>query len=104
MRVNLLDAEKMNRENPKTFPIPSKEELDGVKVGDFIKVGFIVDDTNCTPGRFRVGVERMWVIVERITEGGFEGELNNDPVFINLTCGDKIENILRKNVLDITVD
>ena len=67
----LIDGVKRNEENPKTFHIPSKEEIGQLKKGDHVKLGF-EEEGNC---------ERMWVkIVDIVGEDHFVGMLDNQPL------------------------
>ena len=60
MACKLIDAQAMHRKHPKTFWVPSKQQLDAVKVGDHVKVA-------CRGVRF-------WVKVDKVTKGGFCGK------------------------------
>ena len=81
----LTDGVAMNAAHPLTFEIPTDEEKADIKPGDFVKLGFIGNMT-----------ERMWV---EVTEPG-KGLLNNDPVVVDMECGDPVE-YEPKNVLSI---
>jgi uncharacterized protein YegJ (DUF2314 family) len=76
MSYMLVDGVEMNRNHPRTFQIPSAIAKAGVKVGDYVKLGFceVGHDSN----------ERMWVKVTKRDGDKFEGYLDNDPAF--LTC------------------
>lgn len=79
----MVDGEKEARENPDTFCINSREEREGLQPGDFAKVGW----------RIRGGPgERMWVLVKSRVDGGYIGELNNDPVVFKdkMHCGQSV--------------
>lgn len=79
-----------NRANPKTFEIPSNEEKKEISRGDYVKVGFLQDGES----------ERMWLIVEEITDGDITGILDNDPVMTNCKRGDRFT-VYVDNVLSI---
>lgn len=89
--MKLLNAQMMHIKNPKTFSIPSPEELQSIAVGDHVKLGFLASHTNLGPG-----AERMWVLV---TAPG-EGTLANDPVILNLKFGNPVK-FHTNNVLSI---
>lgn len=64
--MNLMNAKELNQKHPKTFQIPSQEELDKVKVTDIVKV--------------EVYDERFWVIVKKIKDGEYLCTIDNDLV------------------------
>lgn len=70
MTYTLIDAVERNRLHPNTFHIPSTEEIMQLKKNDYAKVGFEEE------GKLS---EKMWVEINRIDGGKFEGKLNNDP-------------------------
>ena len=77
----LVNVEDMNQKHPETFEILSRKERESVLIGDFVKCIF----------QGKEGSERMWVIVQKdLGALRYEGELDNDPVFINAKCGDKV--------------
>lgn len=69
----LEDAEILNRENPDTFWIPSKERRENLVEGELVKLVFNLTDGNQTQG------ERMWVLVKSVGSSGYLGVLDNDP-------------------------
>jgi len=91
--MNLLDGVALNLENPDSFEIPSEEEKARVKVGDFVKIGF---KHNAGPRGALISAERMWV---QVTGPGV-GVLDNDPVVVFMTIGDKVK-FKPKNILSI---
>ena len=66
METTFIDAQQMHRNNPRTFAVPSDKELDGIKVGDYVKVA--------------VEGERFWVLVEGILNDTYTGKVWNDMV------------------------
>ena len=74
----LIDGAERHRQYPTTFEVPGGEDIRGLVVGDYVKLGFetVHPKPNAPSG------ERMWVKVTR-TEGGFEGTLANEPAFLN---------------------
>lgn len=87
----LVDAQKMNREHPDTFHIPTEEEINMLTVGSFVKLGFEVNDDDATS-------ERMWVEVTARENDDFIGELNNDPATIR---GLKYKDVITFKALNI---
>lgn len=75
--ITLIDGVDRNKAHPKTFNIPTEEEKAAVKTGDFIKIGFELDNM----------CERMWV---QVTEPG-KGLLNNDPELLPMQCDEPVE-------------
>lgn len=75
----LIDGVEQNRQNPKTFEIPTPNQKLNLKVGDYVKLGFQCDpEANCP-----VAAERMWLEIINIDGDDFEGILKNDPYFLN---------------------
>jgi hypothetical protein len=69
----------------KSFRMPDKVEIENLKAGSSVKLMF-ADPTRETGG------ERMFVNITKINEdGSFESELHNQPLFLPLKQGDKIE-------------
>ena len=85
MKYLLDDCVELNRKYPETFEIPTEEEKLNIESGDFVKLVFINPDKKAGDGMPEA--ERMWV---RVTVDGV-GVLDNDPVVVNLKCGDIIE-------------
>ena len=77
LKPKLTNCKKMNRRYPTTFEIPDEQDLDSLKVGDFVKV--------------IASSERFWVIIIR-TGNDWIGEINNDVEGDhNLKYGDLIQ-------------
>ena len=88
-KAEFVDAQEMHKNHPTTFNVPSEEELNAIKKGDFIKV--------C------VKTERFWVKVEEVKGDIIQGFVDNDLVFSSeheLFYGDLVE-LEKKNVYDI---
>lgn len=80
MKNKFLNAQEMAKLHPATFEAPTTEDLEKVKVGDYVKVS--------------TGDERFWVEVTKVDGSKISGEINNDLVCTDnhgLKCGDKIE-------------
>lgn len=84
--VKLIDAQQIHKENPKTFEVPSKKELDAVKPGDDVKV--------CD------GKERIWVKVQRIEGQKLYGYFDNVGFNPAMKLGGAVE-FEKKHVYDI---
>lgn len=84
--IELISGVEMNLSNPDTFIIPSLIEKESVRIGDYVKLGFT--QLSVTPNS-----ERMWVKVHGIGYGPhrFVGNLDNDPIIVQMTIGDKVE-------------
>lgn len=86
MGFRLGDGEAMNAEHPRSFFIPSAEERAGLSPGDVVKLLFLPDG-----GDAEMGGERMWVEVTEVTDVGWIGRLDNDPVVIEgIRAGDPV--------------
>ncbi|MGN1223507.1 MAG: DUF2185 domain-containing protein [Ruminococcus sp.] len=83
----LEDAQERHRKHPRTFDIPTEEEIEALQVNDLVKLIFSF------PEQLENGccAERMWVCITEITEDGFCGELDNHPYYLkDLKAGDRI--------------
>lgn len=82
MSYKLVDGIKQNKLHPDTFEIPTKKEIGEVKLGQYVKLGFIEEGSP---------PERMWVMVDSIKGDKFRGFLNNNPFIISsIKCGDVV--------------
>jgi hypothetical protein len=87
--LNLEDVEKTAGEHSDTFFIPSKKERTSQKVGDSVRLHFLLKDPSGDEPR----AERMWVTVtqEQRFLQSYKGVLQSPPVYIkNLKAGDEI--------------
>ena len=92
----LENAFELNKEYPDTFKIPSKKEIDSVKVNDLVKLIFV--EKNDSPETIP---ERMWVKIIEINKDNFVGILDNKPYYIeSVKYGDKIVFKI-ENIIDI---
>ena len=92
LKPKLENCKKQNKRYPQSFWIPSMEQLDTLRVGDFAKV--------IAPG------ERFWVYIHEHNGNNFVGEINNDLVGTDLhklKYGDLIA-FKRENICDIDRD
>ena len=96
----LVDGVAKAAAHPATFHIPSAEDIAGIKVGDYVKLGFVVDSPENLPsGRLRASAERMWVNVRSLAP--FSGVLANDPVVLeDIKAGDTVD-FESRHILDI---
>jgi hypothetical protein len=78
----LADGEKLNREHPRSFFIPSRERRDRLVIGEDVKLAFETPD-----GRS----ERMWVTITKAESPRFSGVLANVPTIIDLAIGVRVE-------------
>lgn len=75
--ITFADAQAMRIKHPATFYAPSKEDLDNIKDGDFVKVS--------------VNNERFWVIVTNVNGDVVTGTIDNDLLQKQLKYKDIIE-------------
>jgi len=86
--IEFVNAQEMAKDYPTTFDAPTKEELDKIKEGDYVK---ICDNK-----------ERFWVIVEEVDGDIITGEVDNLLIGDqNFNLGDSIE-FKKENIYDIT--
>ena len=62
-KIKFINAQKMAEENPKTFFVPSRSELNGIKEGSLVKIA--------------IDGERFWVEVISITNKKIIGKVNS---------------------------
>lgn len=92
----LENAFELNKEYPDTFEIPSKKEIESLKVNDLVKLIFV--EKNDSPETIP---ERMWVKIIEINKDNFVGILDNKPYYIeSVKYGDKIVFKI-ENIIDI---
>jgi hypothetical protein len=89
----LEDCVAAARERPETFEVPSANEASLVKLGDLLRLHFLLTDPETTSDPESPRAERMWVEVCTLLDRGiFRGHLTNMPLFIpSLEPGDVIE-------------
>ena len=88
----LVSAEERHAAHPGTFQIPPRSDRDTLVRGVAAKLLFHIEtkETGRVADR---GIDRMWVIVIRVTPEGYLGVLDNDPGYaegLNLREGDVI--------------
>jgi hypothetical protein len=86
-RILLQDVEAEHRLHPRTYSIPRSEQRLVLKVGQLVKLVFLVDPQ--TSGG--ATGERMWVCVKEAKDGQYIGSLDNKPrIITTLNLGDDI--------------
>ena len=76
-----------NREDPRHFLKPSDEEIANLRIGDPVRLIFLLSEATEEGCR----AERMWVTLTKINGTSYEGILTNQPTFITtLSAGDCI--------------
>ena len=85
---HLENGEKLHAEYPDTFGLPKRSARENLKVGDIVKLIFVLND----PDPSMPGAERMWVTVSAGRGSNYVGELNNEPALVQgAKVGDFIE-------------
>lgn len=84
--IKFEDAQKLRKEHPKTFYAPTREELNRITPGDFVKV--------CA---FQ---ERFWVEVKSVKDGQITARIDNDLITPHLRY-DQIISFRPENVYNI---
>lgn len=80
------DAQEMAIKYPKTFEAPTKEDLDNLKVGDFVKVSVVVP--NRTDGMPES--ERFWTEITSIENDVIKAKVSNDLLCVDLLYQEEI--------------
>lgn len=76
-----------NRQFPRTFLIPTQEEIDRLEIGNLIKLVFVMEEPQDNGCR----AEKMWVKVISIEKNKFTGILDNEPYYLkSIKAGDII--------------
>ena len=88
------NAVEMNKRYPKTFFIPSQEDIDKLKAGDCVKLIFVLKIRK--KGDFYA--ERMWVQILTIHNGIFIGTLDNKPFCLKSIKHDDIVSFRAENI------
>lgn len=81
-KIKLVDAYQMHRRNATTFEVPTDKDLDSIRVGDLVKLGFVT-------GNQLVSAERMWVEVVGLNP--FKGRLVSGPLFADVKYHDLVD-------------
>lgn len=85
---SLENVHAEHQKNPRHFLIPSQEEINQLKLGDQVRLIFVLDtvlENGCR-------AERMWVELTEIRDGKFKGRLTNQPAYItSIQLGDELE-------------
>ncbi|MEZ0325715.1 MAG: DUF2314 domain-containing protein [Fimbriimonas sp.] len=98
-RYLLQDVETWSQQNPETTAIPSREMRERLVRGDLVKLHFLVPSN-------RELAERMWVEVQELTDTGYIGRLDNDPLryFVGVLLGNEIVAFEPKHVASIWIE
>ena len=102
---SLENVQVEHQKNPRHFLIPSQEEINQLKLGDQVRLIFVLDtvlENGCR-------AERMWVELTEICDEKFKGRLTNQPAFItSIQLGDELdfaqEHIASLMVLPLNLD
>lgn len=85
---SLENVQVEHQKNPRHFLIPSQEEINQLKLGDQVRLIFVLDtvlENGCR-------AERMWVELTEIRDGKFKGRLTNQPAYItSIQLGDELD-------------
>jgi hypothetical protein len=84
----LLDGVALEGRHPATSHIPTRAEKAGLGPGDYVKIGFVLDEETGQS-------ERVWVHVDAVSGERIVGVLDDDPVYAPASFGDRIELELR---------
>ena len=96
---SLEDVQAKHQKNPRHFLIPSQEEINQLKLGDQVRLIFVLDtvlENGCR-------AERMWVELTEIHDGKFKGRLTNQPAYItSIQLGDELD-FAREHIASLLV-
>lgn len=74
----LESAEERHAQAPGTFQIPDAEERSTLCVGQRVQLLFLFDIGE--DGKLLIQCEKMWVTIDAVLEGHYEGTLDSCPV------------------------
>jgi len=74
----LENVAEQNRLHPRTFLKPSMEDIRLLKVGACVNLIFLLNQNKKNACR----AEKMWVIITKINNGIFYGQLDNEPYYL----------------------
>ena len=97
---SLEDAQAIADEFPYTFYKPSPEVVSQLRSGNQAKLIFAFESDDPEAPR----AERMWVEITEITENGFRGYLDNDPVYIQDLKHQDILEFEERHIIDTDLD
>lgn len=96
---SLENVHAEHQKNPRHFLIPSQEEINQLKLGDQVRLIFVLDtvlENGCR-------AERMWVELTEIRDGKFKGRLTNQPAYItSIQLGDELD-FAREHIASLMV-
>lgn len=96
---SLENVQVEHQKNPRHFLIPSQEEINQLKLGDQVRLIFVLDtvlENGCR-------AERMWVELTEIRNGKFKGRLTNQPAYItSIQLGDELD-FAREHIASLMV-
>jgi hypothetical protein len=81
-----IDAQQTAKDHPKTFEVPTLEELDHIKSGSIVKV--------CAYN------ERFWAVVKTVKGEVITATVDNDLATPNLKYKDRIK-FLKRNIYNV---
>ncbi|WP_143315224.1 DUF2185 domain-containing protein [Clostridium sp. HBUAS56017] len=70
----LIDVTKMNKQNPRNYLVPSKEEIKNIRIGDLVRIVYKLE--NSLNNRFMD--ERVWVEIIEFKGTKFIGEFEGN--------------------------
>lgn len=82
-RWELDNAQRLHLLYPETFEVPASHELTALRFGDLVKLIFLFV-VKSEQDNLVVRGERMWVTIEDITESGYMGQLESEPVLTDI--------------------
>ena len=83
-----------------TYYLPSEEAIKLLSVGDGVKVVFCCDVENDKGW----SAERMWVQITKISDGQYEGFLDNDPYYIPDIKAGYLVQFKAKHIIQMSID
>ena len=90
--------ESQKRHGTRKFLRPTDNEIDGLKIGDIVRLFFVLNFETTDGCR----AERMWVEITEINGDNFKGILTNTPVYIkDIGTGDIVK-FSRTNIATVT--
>lgn len=98
----LENAELLRANSPEKFKLPSKEEIDNLKVEEIVKLRFLFWENDDSTSQ-RVTGEGMWVTITNISGNELSGLLGNTPVRSKILKSHDTIEFNRENICSIFI-
>lgn len=92
----LDDAAWQNQKDARHFLVPTKEEIQSLRIGDSVRMTFIPKDDT-----FGCPADKMWVKITEIADDHYLGELQNQPQYLRRTDFGETVEFKKENISEV---